>query len=79
MYELNLETIIKNQSKYEFKFDGKSMAEILVDLEENRDDNVDLEEDVETEFMETTACEELKDLRRIMKSGKRKALKDWPA
>ena len=25
------------------------------------DDNVDLEEDVETEFMETTACEDLKD------------------
>ena len=75
LYELNLETIIKNESKYEFKFDGKSMAEILVDLEENRDDNDDPEEDVGTELMETTTSDELNDFEKDYEKWKKEGCK----
>merc|ERR1711954_223959 len=67
VYELNLTTIVENQSKYEFKFDGKSMAEILMDLEENQNDNEDLEDDLEENFIETTTTEELDDFEKDLK------------
>ena len=75
LYELNLTTIIENQSKYEFKFDGKSMAEILMDLEENLNENVDLEDDMEENFMETTTIEEMEDFEKDIKKWQQEGSK----
>ena len=63
LYEKNLTTILENQAKFEFKFQGKSMADIISELEQNREDILE-EEDAETEFLETTASKDLDDFQK---------------
>ena len=60
LYEKHLGTILENQAKFEFKFEGKSMAEILTEFEENRDEILNLE-DQENDFLETTTIDEMED------------------
>ena len=72
LYEVNLVTILENQAKYEFKFEGKSMVDILKDLEENREEVLNLEcENIENELGETTTVEELEDFNKEYEKWKK--------
>ena len=62
LYDKNLLKIVDNQRKYEFKFQGRSMAEILSEFEESRENLED--EDEDTELLETTTNEELSDFQK---------------
>ena len=60
LYDSNVEEILANQAKFEFKFEGKSMTDILKEIEERREQE---QEEVipDDEFEETTTVEEIKD------------------
>ena len=69
LYEKNLSTILENQSKYEFKFQGKSMAEILIEFEENREDIIE-GEDADPELLETTSAQDLENFQKDFEKWK---------
>ena len=74
LYDYNLSTILENQSKYEFKFQGKTMAQILSEFEENREVEEDEDED-EAELLETTTAEDLESFQKEFDNWKNEGTK----